>query len=275
MANFVIEHALEGAKYLLSPFENGIDFLETEDYYENYYVENTLETNVVIAVEEDYFQEEDIIDERLFGAAKLPRASLSGIDNRIDNRHDGAAVVEKRVPTPYSARRAADIDVNDPNASLSLEQRGFILSDALNFEPGGFLILNLFEGEAAKSHPSLRRVDLAVSTLSFFFAHELGHTLGLVHTGTGDKTIYDSFPDESQKVSAAREDIMYQGLRRSDQELLLVGEEKSVEFSNPDTLFKTTGESFRIALGLEWNTQDTENALDYFNAYFFGNHNVA
>ncbi|MDB9527885.1 hypothetical protein PN498_17955 [Oscillatoria sp. CS-180] len=150
ISKFVLKHALEGAKHLLSPFESGIEFLDSEEYYASYHDENPLNINVVVVVEEEYFQRDNIVPKRAFAVAKLPNVdAISG----VDNQHNGQNAITGRDITKYSARRAANTNIADgePDSSLTLEQRGFILSDALNFESGGFIIIDFFDGETAKS----------------------------------------------------------------------------------------------------------------------------
>lgn len=61
---------------------------------------------------------------------------------------------------------------------------------------------------------------------------------------------------------------MYQNITRPNQQMFLSGEEQSIQFSNLINFYAITEEAFRIALGMNWESEDIKSALDYFKAYF-------
>ncbi|MDB9527884.1 hypothetical protein PN498_17950 [Oscillatoria sp. CS-180] len=86
--------------------------------------------------------------------------------------------------------------------------------------------------------------------------------------------MYNDLPSGSQRVSEAREDIMYAVLSRSAQFIELDENDQNVRFSNLESFYAITEGAFRIALGMDWRNEDVENAINYFNAYFYGDNSV-
>jgi hypothetical protein len=140
------------------------------------------------------------------------------------------------------------LDLIKNRSVYSLGQQDFILSKALNETLSGETQLYLdhifqqFNLDTARLAKVDARTGL-VNSLGKIIAHELGHQVGMVHTNG-----FDGDLSPFSKTPAV--DIMTQGLDYKG-----------------TTEFDITDSAMRVALGMDWDSDQAQDAISYFRKY--------
>ncbi len=136
---------------------------------------------------------------------------------------------------------AALVDLNKNAGDYSQHQRAFLTSKYVNNQLGGninFYLDNFFEGQFGMDTNAKIKYAMGMND-----AHEIGHHLGLFHTGTSS-TVY------VYKGSGGETDIMRQGLYLADTQK-----------------FGKTDAAAKIGLHMNYSLAEVDTALAYYAAY--------